>query len=173
MNFDLDQALQVLAATPSTLRALLGQIDDTWTSSAGDAEQWQPYDIVGHLIHGEDTDWIPRAKVILGQGSDRTFTPFDRLAQFDDSKGKSIGDLLDEFESKRRQSLDILASWELSDDQLALKGTHPELGDVDLRQLLATWVVHDLTHLRQIATVMAKRYTDEVGPWRDYLSILK
>lgn len=173
MKFDLERSIEVLAATPATVRALLGDLSDDWTASNGDREDWQPYDILGHYIHGEDTDWIPRAKIILAQANGGTFEPFDRQAQFVNSERKSLADLLDEFERKRAESIETLRSWELVDEELDLKGTHPELGEVTLRQLLATWVVHDLTHLRQIATAMAKRYDTAVGPWKEYLSILK
>jgi hypothetical protein len=124
------------------------------------------------LIHGEETDWIPRARIILQQGENRTFVPFDRFAQHERSKGKSLAQLLDEFAELRRENLDTLRSWSLTDTQLDLEGIHPELGRVTLRQLLGTWVVHDLNHIRQITTVMAKRYEEEVGPWKEYLSIL-
>ena len=174
MKFDLKQAEQVLRATPTTVRAMLDGLDDAWTSSETSGEEaWEPYDVVGHLIHGERTDWIPRAKIILEQGSIPTFEPFDRFAQFENSKGKRLSELLTEFESLRRQNLATLSAWGLTDEQLRLKGIHPELGEVDLAQLLATWVVHDLTHIRQIAVVTAGKYRDEVGPWREYLSILK
>ena len=132
-----------------------------------------PFDIVGHLIHGEETDWIPRARIILEHGDKQTFVPFDRFAQFENSKGKSLTQLLDEFAKLRAENLDTLRSWSLTDAQLDLEGMHPELGRVTLRQLLATWVVHDLNHVRQIVTAMAKRYEGEVGVWKEYLSILK
>jgi hypothetical protein len=173
MKFETGQAVQLLSATPGTLRALLGNLGDEWTHSDGNTEQWEAFDIVGHLIHGEETDWIPRAKIILEQGDNRKFEPFDRLAQFERSKGKSLAQLLDEFEAARRNSLAILASWNLRSDDLELIGEHPEFGNVTLGQLIATWVVHDLTHIRQIVTVMAKRYDSEVGPWKAYTSILK
>ncbi len=136
-------------------------------------QEWQPFDIIGHLIHGEKTDWIPRARIILGQGENLTFVPFDRFAQFENSKGKSVTQLLDEFAALRAENISTLRSWKLTDDQLALEGIHPELGRVTLRQLLATWVVHDLNHVRQIVTTMAKRYDSEVGVWKEYLSILQ
>ena len=151
---------------------MLAGLSEDWTTG-GTRDNWAPYDIVGHLIHGELTDWIPRARIILEQGENRTFVPFDRLAQFELSKGKSLGDLLDDFEAKRRQSLDTLQSWNLTEEQLTLKGIHPEFGDVSLSELIASWVAHDLTHIRQITQVMAKQYTDAVGPWREYLSILE
>ena len=174
MKFDLKQAEQVLRATPATVRAMLDGLVDAWTSSETSGEQaWAPYDVIGHLIHGERTDWIPRAKIILEQGSTRTFEPFDRFAQSDNSRGKRLSELLTEFESLRRQNLATLSAWRLTDEQLRLKGIHPGLGEVDLAQLLATWVVQDLTHIRQIAASMAGKYRDEVGPWREYLSILK
>jgi hypothetical protein len=127
---------------------------------------------VGHLIHGERTDWIPRARIILEQGSDRRFTPYDRFAQFRESEGKSLGDLLDEFTQLRAENLAVLGGWHLTDAQLALTGEHPEFGTVTLRQLLATWVGHDLGHVAQIARVMAKQYREAIGPWRAYLPIM-
>lgn len=147
-----------------------GDLSDEWTASRGDA--WQAFDVVGHLIHGEETDWIPRARIILDQGEDRTFVPFDRFAQDEKSKGKTLLDLLDEFEKLRRENIAALRSWNLTEKELELKGIHPELAEVNLSQLLATWVVHDLNHVRQIVTAMAARYMDDVGVWRQYLSIL-
>ena len=174
MNFEMLRSIEVLSATPPTVRALLGNLSDEWVLSdkAGDEseiqnEVWQPYDIVGHLIHAELTDWIPRARIILAQGADPTFAPFDRFAQFENSKGKAPAQLLDEFERLRSENIDVLRGWKLTNEQLDLEGLHPELGRVRLRQLLATWVVHDLNHIRQIATVMAKRYEKEVGVWKE------
>ena len=172
MRFNVEQAVQVLEATPRTLRTLLGNLSDEWTATS-DRDSWGAFDVIGHLIHGEETDRVPRARIILEQAGNRTFVPFDRFAQFENSKGKSLPDLLDEFERLRSENLEVLRSWRLTDQQLALEGTHPELGPVTLRQLLATWVVHDLNHFRQIATAMAKRYDSEVGVWKEYLSILK
>ncbi|HTK39115.1 MAG TPA: DinB family protein, partial [Pyrinomonadaceae bacterium] len=171
MKFDRANAVEVLSATPGTLRTLLGGLSDGWISSSNHSDSWQAFDVVGHLIHGEETDWIPRARIILEQGENRTFVPFDRFAQFENSKGKSLADLLTEFEAARAKSLAELRSWHLTDEQLGLKGMHPELGEVMLGQLLATWVVHDLNHIRQIATSMAKLYDAEVGPWKEFLSI--
>ena len=173
MKFDLDRSVEVLTSTPTTLRSMLLGLSADWTRSSDDPESWQPFDVVGHLINGEETDWIPRARVILAQGSDRTFLPFDRVAQFERSKGRTLVELIDEFAGLRMENLEILRSWELVEDELDLEGTHPELGRVTLRQLLATWVVHDLNHVRQIATVMAHKYDVHVGPWREYLTILK
>ena len=173
MQFKIDEAIAVLERTPLAVRELLNGLSEDWTASSGGNGEWQPFDIVGHLIHGEETDWIPRAKMILDQGEDPTFVPFDRFAQFENSKGKRLSDLLEEFAERRRESLSTLRSWNLTDEQLDLRGVHPEFGDVTLRALLASWVTHDLSHIRQIVTVMAKQYTNEVGPWREYMSILK
>lgn len=173
MRFDLEQAIEVLSATPVTLRSLIAQLSADWTESAVQADEWRAFDVIGHLIHGEETDWIPRAGIIIDQSSERTFVAFDRFAQFERSELKSLGELLDEFAERRAENLETLRAWNLSTVQLDLPGMHPELGEVTLKQLLATWVVHDLNHIRQIVTVMAARYGDEVGPWREHLSILK
>jgi hypothetical protein len=127
---------------------------------------------VGHLIHGERADWIPRATLILAQGSNRRFTPFDRFAQFEESRGKALPQLLDEFAQLRTMNLATLKDWRLTDAQLLLEGEHPDFGIVTLRQLLATWVAHDLGHVAQIARVLAKQYQEAVGPWRAYLPVL-
>jgi hypothetical protein len=171
MGFNLKHAVEILERTPAAVRTLLQGLSNEWTGG-GDDSNWAPFDIVGHLIHGEVTDWIPRAEIILRQGDDRTFEPFDRFAQFELSKGKSLDDLLCDFERKRRESLDTLRSFDLADEQLKLKGIHPEFGEVSLSELIASWVAHDLTHIRQITQFLAKKYTDQVGPWREYLSIL-
>lgn len=173
MEFDLKNGTAVLERTPAALWAMLGGLPGGWTGATEGPDTWSPYDIVGHLIHGERTDWIPRARLILGQGADRRFASFDRFAQFRESRGKSLAELLDEFERLRAANLEILAGWRLTDAQLALEGEHPELGTVTLRQLLATWVAHDLGHLAQTARVMAKQYRDEVGPWRAYLPVME
>ncbi|MEJ7847633.1 MAG: DinB family protein [Pyrinomonadaceae bacterium] len=173
MRFDIEQSIEVLSATPGTLRSLLGCLSADWTDAAGSEGEWRPFDVIGHLIHGEETDWIPRARLIFEQGAERTFVPFDRFAQFELSEGKTLGELLDEFAKRRAENLETLRSWNLTEEHLDLRGMHPELGEVALRQLLATWVVHDLNHILQIVTVMAARYGDDVGPWREYLSILK
>jgi hypothetical protein len=172
MEFDLKQGVPVLTRTPGTLRAMLAGLGAQWTDATEGPETWSPYVIVGHLIHGERTDWIPRAQIILAQGPHRRFAPYDRFAQFRDSQGKSLGDLLNEFERLRADNLVTLAGWRLTDPQLALQGEHPEFGPVTLRQLLSTWVAHDLGHIAQAARVMAKQYREAVGPWRAYMTIL-
>jgi DinB superfamily len=171
-EFDLEHGVAVLRRTPGTLRAMLAGLPDLWTEATEGPETWSPYVIVGHLIHGERTDWIPRAEIILAQGENRRFTPYDRFAQFRESKGKTLGQLLEEFEKLRARNLGTLEGWHLDDERLALEGEHPDFGAVTLRQLLATWVAHDLGHIAQVARVMAKQYRDAVGPWRAYLPVM-
>jgi hypothetical protein len=172
MDFDLATGLAVLERTPRTLAEMLGGLPAVWTDATEGPDTWSPYVILGHLIHGERTDWIPRAEIILAQGPDRRFTPYDRFAQFRESQGKSLRELLDEFTRLRAQNLATLAGWHLTDTELALTGEHPDFGAVTLRQLLATWVGHDLGHIAQVARVMAKQYRDAIGPWRAYLPIM-
>jgi uncharacterized damage-inducible protein DinB len=172
MDFNLTNGVAVLNRTPNTLRAMLSGLSSSWTDATEGPDTWSPYIILGHLIHGERTDWIPRARIILAQGPDRQFPPFDRFAQFRESEGKSLTNLLDSFAQVRAVSLATLTEWHLTDPQLALMGEHPAFGQVTLRQLLATWVAHDLAHVAQIARVMAKQYRDAVGPWREYLPVM-
>lgn len=172
MDFQLPSGIRILERTPRTLRTLLEDLPAEWTHASEGPQTWSAFDILGHLIHGERTDWIPRARIILAQGTNRRFTPFDRFAQFDASRGKTVADLLDDFEGEREASLETLAAWRLSDEQLALQGEHPAFGLVSLRQLLATWVAHDLGHIAQLSRVMAKQYREAVGPWRAYLSVM-
>jgi hypothetical protein len=172
MEFDLKQGVPVLERTPGVLRELLATLGPEWIDATEGPDTWSPYDIIGHLVHAERTDWIPRASIILAQGADRRFAPFDRFAQFHESRGKSLGTLLDELAQLRAESLATLAGWQLTDAQLALEGEHPAFGLVTLRQLLATWVAHDLGHIAQITRVMAKQYRDAVGPWRQYLPVM-
>ena len=172
MHFDLPTGIAVLERTPHTLHSMLAGLSDSWICATEGPDTWSPFDIVGHLVHGERADWIPRARLIVDQGPNRRFTPFDRTAMFRDSRGKSLEQLLDEFAHLRTESLTTLAGWRLSDAQLELDGEHPEFGRVTLRQLLATWVTHDLGHVAQIARVMAKQYREAIGPWRAYLPIV-
>jgi DinB family protein len=143
-----------------------------WVTADEGTGTWSPFDVVGHLIHGERTNWMPRARIILDHGESRAFDRFNRSPQFDESKGKTLADLLDEFATERRHSLHQLADMQLTDADLDRRGRHPELGVVTLRQLLATWVAHDLDHIMQIARVLGRRYSDEVGPWRAYLRVI-
>ena len=172
MDYNLSEGLAVLERTPSVLRSMLAGLADAWIEADEGPETWSPFVILGHLIHGERADWIPRAQIILAQGADRRFTPYDRFAQFHESADKSLGTLLDEFADLRARNLSTLRDWRLSDSELELTGEHPEFGQVTLRQLLATWVVHDLGHIAQIARVMAKQYRAAIGPWRAYLPIV-
>jgi hypothetical protein len=172
MNFDLSNGIAVLERTPATLRAMLAGLPSVWTDATEGPETWSAYDIIGHLVHCERADWIARATIILAQGPDRRFEPLDRFAQFRESEGKSLVELLDEFADIRAQNLVTLRGWNLTEQQFALDGEHPAFGLVTLRELLATWVAHDLGHMAQIARVMAKQYRDEVGPWREYLPVM-
>ncbi|MEZ5425259.1 MAG: DinB family protein [Pyrinomonadaceae bacterium] len=173
MEFELEKSIEILKRTPETVRSLLEDLSREWIFNPDARQDWGPFDIVGHFIHGEETDWILRARIILAQGENLEFEPFDRFAQFELSKGKTLSQLLDQFADLRKRNIETLRSWDLKEDQLKLKGIHPELGEVTLQELLATWVVHDLTHIRQIVTVLAGKYEGHVGPWREYLSILK
>ncbi len=172
MSPDLRQICPVLERTPATLRALLAGLPERWTDATEGPGSWSPYDIIGHLIHGERTDWIPRARIILAQGEDRRFAPFDREAMRREGGGASLETLLDEFARWRLENLATLDGWKLTEVQLALTGEHPEFGTVTLGQLLATWVTHDLGHIAQIVRVMARQQRDAVGPWRAYLTVL-
>ncbi|MES3035338.1 MAG: DinB family protein [Gemmatimonadota bacterium] len=171
-RFDLHASIEVLQRTPSTLSAMLGGISATWHDATEGGESWSPYVIVGHLIHGERTDWLPRAQIILAQGASRRFEPYDRFAQFTESAGKPLEVLLQEFTSLRDTNLRALQSLGITPAQLHLTGEHPAFGTVTLAQLLACWVAHDLGHIAQVARVMAKQYRDAVGPWREYLPVL-
>ena len=172
MEFKFDTALPVLRRTPSVLAGLLADLPSSWTDAVEGPNTWSPFDVVGHLIHGEHTDWIPRARIILEHGEARPFDKFDRFAQFNASEGRTLASLLDQFATLRRDNLRDLESMSLSEADLDRRGRHPELGVVTLRQLLATWVAHDLDHIVQISRVLAHQYSDEVGPWRAYLRII-
>jgi hypothetical protein len=169
----LDECMSILRRTPATLDALLRDLPEVWTDATEGPGTWSPYVVIGHLIHGERTDWMPRLGIILEHGASRPFDPFDREAQFRESRGKSLATLLDEFSSLRSDNLAQLCDLNLQPAQLELTGTHPGLGPVNVRQLLATWTAHDLAHLLQISRAMAKRFKQEVGPWAAYLSVMK
>jgi hypothetical protein len=171
MSFTLDHSVEILERTPATLRAQLGGLSEFWILNNYGEKTFSPFDVVGHLIHAERTNWMTRARAILDQ-KPAPFPPFDRYAMYETSRGKSIDDLLEEFETLRRKNLDDLRALSLTERELNLTGTHPDFGLVTLRQLLATWVVHDLNHLHQIAKSMAYQYRDAVGPWRQFLTIL-
>ncbi|UCF40193.1 MAG: DinB family protein [Gemmatimonadota bacterium] len=173
MQYRLDQAVEILSRTPRTLRALLEGLSNPWIRATEGGKTWSAFDVVGHLIHGERTDWIPRARIILDHGESRVFEPFDRFAQERESRGRSLGELLDEFAALRQANVETLERWHLADEDLDRTGRHPEFGPVTLRQHLATWVAHDLGHIAQVVRAMAKQYREEVGPWKTYLRVLR
>lgn len=171
MEFILEEAIPVLERTPAVLSALLEDVPEAWIGAREGPEAWSPGEIVGHLIHGERTDWIPRARIILKQESYRRFEPFDRFAEL--KSDRELRDRLREFEKLRAGNVATLRGWNLKDKDLKLTGEHPELGTVTLRQLLATWVVHDVSHIAQITRTMAREYTEAVGPWTEYFRVLQ
>jgi hypothetical protein len=172
-EFNLADAIALLSRTPATLDALLRGMPDVWARSNEGKDTWSAFDIMGHLIVGERTDWMPRARIILENGEARAFDPFDRFAQSRESQDKSLEQLLDEFSRLRKENLSALQALNLQPHDLSRRGRHPALGTVTLSQLLATWVIHDLTHLHQLSRVMAHQYRDAVGPWSVYLGVLQ
>lgn len=173
MTFDLDRSIAVLERTPRVLEALLAGLPEPWIRGTEGPDTWSAFDVVGHLIDGEETDWMERTRIILAQGSDRRFEPFDRFGHLERNAGAELSRLLERFAELRARNLRDLRALELGPDELRLTGEHPEFGTVTLEQLLATWVAHDLSHLAQIARTMAKQYGETVGPWAKYLSVLR
>ncbi|OQP62576.1 hypothetical protein A3860_28205 [Niastella vici] len=171
MQFDIEKAIPVLERTPQVIEALLNGLPDEWIYSNEGGDTWTPIDIVAHLIFGEKTDWIPRTQIILGEGS-RQFVPFDMEGHIKERKGKTMSQLLDEFTILRKENLALLKGIDFSGEILDKTGIHPQLGRVTLRQLLAAWVVHDLTHIHQLSRVMAKQYEEAVGPWKQFMGVL-
>lgn len=171
MQFSIEHSLEILQRTPAVIAALLSDLSAEWLHGNEGANTWSPYQVLGHLIHGEKTDWVPRARIILSNQSDKTFESFDRFAQMAEEI-KPVGELLEEFSKRREANLQELKSMQIDQSKLSLQGMHPDLGPVNLQQLLATWVVHDLGHIAQISRVLAKQYQEEVGPWQAYLGIL-
>lgn len=171
MQFDLQKSLQILERTPQVVEDLLKGLDNDWIMNNEGPDTWSPFDIIGHYIHGEKTDWVPRMNIILGEG-DKHFVPFDRFAQYKDSQGKTLQQLLDEFKQLRKENVVKLRSATINEQTLNRTGIHPKFGEVTLRQLLATWVVHDLNHIYQISRVLSKQYEVEVGPWVEFLGVL-
>jgi len=172
MDYQIEDAVEILRRTPATLAALLRGLPAVWTKSTAGPDTWSAYDVVGHLLHGDETDWIARARIILDHGETRPFDSFNRTAMFDKYQDASLDQLLDAFARVRENNLATLSEWRISREQLARTGAHPALGSVTLSQLLATWVAHDLNHLGQVVEVMARQYAEAVGPWRAYLAIL-
>lgn len=173
MQFDLNQTLEVLERTPATLRAMLAGISDGWVHGTRGPDTFSPYDVVGHLITGEKSDWMTRVRMILQFGTEQPFPKYDRYAQFEESRGRSLEDLLEEFERLRRTNIAALRAVHLVPSDFARRGSHPALGEVSLENLLATWAAHDLNHVAQIARTMAWQYEGVVGPWKEYLGVLK
>ncbi len=173
MKFNIDKSIEILERTPTVLEHLLSGLSNEWTTSNEGENTWSPYDVIGHLIHGEKTDWIPRAQIILSDAPNKTFEPFDRFAQMSADKQKSLEELLAEFKALRSENINLLKAFSVNKKTLTQTGIHPELGQTNLKNLLATWVVHDLGHITQISRVMAKQYKTEVGPWEQFLTILK
>lgn len=171
MDFDLEEAIPVLERTPAVLTALLAEIPDGWTRVDEGPDTWTPREVVAHLIHGERTDWIPRARIIIKQESYRRFDPFNRFAEL--KSDRPLRELLEEFDQLRSGNVATLRGWNLKEKDMELTGEHPELGTVTMRQLLATWVVHDLSHIAQITRTMARSYTEAVGPWTAYFRVLQ
>lgn len=172
MRFQLDDALTILSHTPAALDALVRELPEPWLHANEGPETWSPFDVVGHLIAGERTDWVTRLRQILEHGDRHPFEPFNRTAMFEESKGKSVAELLDTFATLRAQNLETVRALQLEPADFARRGMHPSLGSVTLEQLLATWVTHDMTHLAQISRVIAKQFKDEVGPWRESIGVL-
>jgi hypothetical protein len=173
MEHNLQNTISLLAHTPGALNALLRGLPEMWTCGNEGENTWSPFDVVGHLVHAERTDWMPRVRIVLQYGEGQAFAPFDRWGQIRETQGKSLDELLDEFARLRSESLRELRALNLSTDKFQLRGRHPALGLVILSELLATWVTHDLTHLHQISRVMAHQYRDAVGPWSAYLGVLQ
>ena len=171
MEFNLVKTIEILECTPAVLKKMLANLSDEWVTNNEGKDTWSPFDVVGHLIHGEKTDWVPRMEIILSAKANKKFVPFDRFAQLK-SKKKSLAQLLKEFKQIRKENIKILKSKKLSKSDLKKTGIHPEFGKVTLQQLLATWAAHDLAHIGQISRVMAKQYKGAVGPWTMYLPIM-
>jgi hypothetical protein len=172
VKFELDRSLEVLERTPAALRALLAGVSEPWTRATEGPDTFSPFDVVGHLIDGEETDWMARARIILAAGPSKRFEPYDRFRHRARNARATVPSLLDEFARLRAANLALLRSWQLTEAQLELPGEHPRLGQVTLRQLLSAWVVHDLGHVAQVVRVMAKQYTEAVGPWVQFLPVL-
>lgn len=173
MKYSLEKSYEILERTPLVLKPLLTGLSEEWITGNEGPETFSPYDVVGHLIHGEKTDWRDRATMILEHGVSKTFIPYDRFAQYEESRGKTLPQLLNEFEVLRMKNMKWFRSLNLSETDLDKKGIHPSLGQVSLRELLSTWVIHDLTHIAQVTRVMAKQYKEEMGPWIEFFRIMR
>ncbi|GAA4279385.1 DinB family protein [Aquimarina mytili] len=172
MNFELNKSIEILERTPKVYSALFYNANYDWDKINEGIGTWSAYNIVGHLIHGEKTDWIPRAEIILGDNQNKTFEPYDRFAQEQLYSSRTMDELLSEFETLRNQNIKKLHSWNLSESDLNKEGIHPDLGSVTLRQLISTWTIHDIAHLNQISRVIVKHYAEDIGPWKKYTTLL-
>lgn len=173
MKFELNKSIEILKNTPNVLESLLNDISEDWIHNNEGEHTWSPYEVVGHLIHGEKTDWIIRVKTILSETDHKLFEPFDRFAQISKNQTLALKDLLQEFRALREKNLNDLIELNITPKHMHRNGIHPEFGSVTLKELISTWVVHDLGHIAQISRVMAKQYSNEVGPWNSYLGILR
>ncbi|MBR9921262.1 MAG: DinB family protein [Bacteroidetes bacterium] len=172
MTYNLADAINLLSRTPATLSNMLKGLPEAWIHNNEGPDTWSPFDVVGHLIHGEETDWIPRAKIILSDQPNKKFEAYDRFAQFEKSKGKTLDELLMAFAERRKENLETLRLLNIQKSDYSKTGIHPTFGEVSLKQLLSTWVVHDLNHIAQISRVLAKNYKDEMGPWTAFVSVV-
>lgn len=173
MNFNLEKSIEILERTPDTLSSLLNGLSEFWTTPNEGPDTWSSFDVMGHYVHAEKTNWIQRIEIILNGNGQGSFQAFDRIAQFENCKGKSVVQLLEEFKLLRSKNIAILKEMQITETELNKMGIHPEFGHVSLKQLISTWLVHDLDHFYQITRVIAKQYTEDVGPWVQYLRILR
>jgi DinB superfamily len=173
ISFELEDAITIISKTPTVVRELVSGLNEEWLHATEGPDTWSAHDIVAHYIYGEQTDWIPRIQIILSDKEEKTFTPFDRNGHFAVGKGRSIESLLNQFEQLRKENIQILLASDISSEDLEKTGIHPAFGPVTLRQLLAAWAVHDMTHIHQISRVIAKQYLVEVGPWKEFMGVLK
>lgn len=173
MNFSLNKSIEILERTPVVISELTKDLSSEWTTTNEGPDTWNVFDVVGHLIHGDNTDWIARAELIMSNSDNKAFSPFDRFAQFENSKGKTLLQLLEEFKTVRSANIDRLRKLQITENDLTKTGIHPTFGIVSLSQLLSTWVVHDLDHISQISRIMAKQYKEQTGPWIEFLKILR
>ncbi len=172
MQFELEKSIEILERTPSILSNYLSGLSDDWIKNNEGENTWSPYNILGHLIFGEKTDWIARIRIILRDSDEKIFEPFDRFAQLNEDQNKPISELLTEFSQLRKKNIETLKSFNIKESDYSLEGIHPDFGTVTLKQLISTWVVHDLGHIAQVSRVMSKQYKEEVGPWVNYLGVL-
>lgn len=173
MSFTINNSIELLKRTPQTLHSLLYNVDENWSHKNEGGDTWSPFDVIGHLIHCDEYNWILRLEIMFSDSVIKNFEPFDRFAQLQKNKGKNINQLLDEFVKIRLASIEKLIALNITNEQLSKSAIHPELGSVAVSQLISTWVVHDLDHIAQISRVMAKQYKEDVGPWIKNLKILR